>query len=274
MVGKFVTYALVIYCTGLIALVGLLSHHPWPKESPLSTGKPPTSLPAPDFKAIADTSARKAAFFTYLLPLVEWENQRLAAQREQLLTLQTKIANGRELSVRETEQLADWARIYEVDPAPLPELIERLDRRINGLPPALVLAQAAAESAWGTSRFAREGHNYFGQWCFSAGCGLVPKRRRPGAIHEVVQFDSPAASVAAYFHNINTHSAYHTLRVKRQVSARNREPPSAHELVAHLASYSERGEAYIEELRAIMQTNALEPGDPNTTSETASAHSS
>ena len=41
--------------------------------------------------------------------------------------------------------------------------------------------QAANESAWGTSRFARIGLNFFGQWCYSKGCGMVPKRRNTGA---------------------------------------------------------------------------------------------
>ncbi|MCR6652499.1 MAG: glucosaminidase domain-containing protein [Cellvibrionaceae bacterium] len=121
-----------------------------------------------------------------------------------------------------------------------------------------MLAQAASESAWGTSRFAREGYNYFGQWCFKAGCGIVPKRRLEGAYHEVTRFDSVRESVAAYFHNINTHSAYHGLRLLRQEKTARREPFSGHELAGKLTSYSERGAPYIEELRSIMRSNQLE----------------
>jgi Bax protein len=35
--------------------------------------------------------------------------------------------------------------------------------RVDTIPPAMVIAQAAIESGWGTSRFAEEGHNLFGQ---------------------------------------------------------------------------------------------------------------
>ena len=84
---------------------------------------------------------------------------------------------------------------------------------------------------------------------------------------------SPAASVAAYFHNINTHSAYHALRLRRQALSRSGTPPSAEELVAHLGNYSERGEVYIEELRAIMQTNSLESDPPEVALEAGSAQS-
>lgn len=271
MVGKFISYTLVAYCVGLIAVTGLLSHYPWPPDFQEHSAAPPASLPAPDFKAMEDTIVRKAAFFDYLLPLVEWENRRLSDLRKKLQAIQVRAASGQALSNRQQAQLAKWAQEFEIAPAPLPELLDRLDRRINGLPPALVLAQAAAESAWGTSRFAREGHNYFGQWCFSPGCGLVPKRRRPGAFHEVVRFESPAASVAAYFHNINTHSAYHALRLRRQALTRSGTPLNAEDLVVHLGSYSERGAVYIEELRAIMQTNPLESGQPEVALEAGSA---
>lgn len=43
------------------------------------------------------------------------------------------------------------------------------------LPPSLALAQAAEESGWGTSRFAREGNALFGQWTTDPDVkGLVP----------------------------------------------------------------------------------------------------
>ncbi len=34
--------------------------------------------------------------------------------------------------------------------------------RVSGVPAAVIVAQAALESAWGTSRLARSGHNLFG----------------------------------------------------------------------------------------------------------------
>ena len=36
--------------------------------------------------------------------------------------------------------------------------------KIDVIPVSLVLAQSAVESAWGSSRFAREGNNIFGEW--------------------------------------------------------------------------------------------------------------
>ena len=49
------------------------------------------------------------------------------------------------------------------------EIVNELMLRVDVLPVSLALAQAANESAWGTSRFALQGNNIFGQWCYEPG---------------------------------------------------------------------------------------------------------
>ena len=77
------------------------------------------------------------------------------------------------------------------------DIINELILRVDVIPVSLALAQAANESAWGTSRFALEGNNVFGQWCYKKGCGIVPAERRSGATHEVKSFTSVERSVQA-----------------------------------------------------------------------------
>ena len=71
------------------------------------------------------------------------------------------------------------------------------------------------ESGWGESRFAQQGNNLFGEWCFTKGCGIVPSQRKEGATHEVRRFDSVDDALASYMHNLNTGHAYKALRVAR-----------------------------------------------------------
>jgi Bax protein len=129
------------------------------------------------------------------------------------------------------------------------------------VPPSLALSQAANESAWGTSRFARSGHNYFGQWCFTTGCGVVPRHRTAGKQHEVAVFASPAAAVASYLHNLNSHPAYQRLREIRLQQRQQHQVVSGLALAAGLEKYSERGEDYIRELRAMIRHNRLSQYD-------------
>jgi Bax protein len=125
------------------------------------------------------------------------------------------------------------------------------------IPASLALAQAANESAWGTSRFAQDGNNFFGQWCYSDGCGIIPSRRRQGDIHEVRRFDTVKDSVQAYIHNLNTFPSYQMLRrIRQQLRQQNRNLDGA-SLADGLESYSERGLDYIEELQTMIYSNNL-----------------
>lgn len=261
-------YGLAGYCMSLVGTGFFLMNYPWPSDSPslaiIEETLPPDawvdSAP-PNFKAIRDIASRKEAFFQFFQPLIDQENQRLLEQREILLQLKERAAHGK-LRPKELALLEEWRTSYSVAEAPPAVVLQRLERRINQIPAAMALAQAASESAWGTSRFAREGNNYFGQWCFKPGCGMVPNRRREGASHEVATFASARESVRAYFLNINSHSAYHELRVLRQEKTAKGEPLTGYELVGALQKYSERGETYIEELRSIIRVNHLEPDIP------------
>ena len=122
----------------------------------------------------------------------------------------------------------------------------------------MVLAQAAIESAWGTSRFARQANNLFGQWCFAPGCGIVPLHRPSDATYEVEKFPSVGAAVEAYYLNLNTHAAYRALRTIRRESRLQGKTLSGALMVAGLEKYSGRGIHYVEELRSMIRTNQLE----------------
>ncbi len=218
----------------------------------------PVERPLPDFAALADVSLRKERFFDYLLPLVQAENEGLSEIRRRLGYLRDLYRWERNIDRRDHDWLALVISTYLLpagDPHS-PGFWTTVFERVDGLPTDLVLAQAANESAWGTSRFAREGNNLFGQWCFRPGCGIVPAGRAAGAQHEVAHFETVSQSVGSYMHNLNTGPSYQHFR---EIRARIREQgsePGAAELVAGLANYSARGLEYVDELRAMIRHNA------------------
>jgi len=132
-------------------------------------------------------------------------------------------------------------------------------RRTDEIPVALVLAQAANESGWGTSRFAREGNSLFGQWTFrKSTSGLVPDSRSQDAAHRVRSFESIRASVRAYLRNLNVGHAYVELRKLRAAMRKRGEPLDPLILATGLKRYSQRGEAYVEEIKALILSNRLQ----------------
>ncbi len=224
----------------------------------LVLGLRPAPGPLPDFDLDGPVEARKQAFFEFLAPLVREENARVAAQRERLLALEDRFEAGQPPGWWAQRWLRARAIEYELDSNPdrsVEETLVALKLRIDTVPPALAMVQAAAESAWGRSRFARQANNLFGQWCYEPGCGLVPRRRSQGARHEVAAFESPRQSVRRYLHNLNTHPAYAPLRRIRAGLREAGEPPRALALADGLLRYSERRQAYVDEIKAVIRAN-------------------
>lgn len=217
--------------------------------------KPLHNVKLPDFNGFSDVKEKKHAFFNFIRPHVEAENKKILQQRATLEIALMMVQYDEPLSRTQTKQVKTILNSYK-----LPETIDSLSlrqalRRVDIIPKELALMQAANESAWGTSRFARIGLNFFGQWCYSKGCGMVPNRRNTGADHEVAAFKSVRAAVTSYFKNINTHAAYKELRSIRADLRLQEKPISATKLSYGLISYSERGEAYIEELNQMINQN-------------------
>ncbi|MFT5506118.1 MAG: Bax protein [Gammaproteobacteria bacterium] len=221
---------------------------------------PDTFQVLPNFNAFAAGPERKNAFFDYFLPLIANANQSVLESRERI---NHWYQNRQNLTVEEKRRIQNIANYYRVRDFNLEtnDHWEILFTRVNQIPPSLALAQAANESAWGTSRFARKGNNFYGQWCFEPGCGLVPAKRDPNKTHEVAAFESPKESVNRYIHNLNSHRAYRNLRKIRQQLEKHKKTITGYELAAGLDKYSERGQDYIKELRAMIRFNKLEAYD-------------
>ena len=246
----------------LIVCVWLLSpsdHLSGPLPGPDASEQAPISV-VPDFAAVVEIDLRKRQFFDFLKDYIYAANAEVLETRQQLKRYDEIAASGSPFSPTERSWVLTLADEYDLDTTGLSEreITAELMSRVDEVPVAMALAQAANESAWGTSRFAVEGNNIFGQWCFEQGCGLVPLQRKGNASYEVRKFDSVGASVSAYIKNINSQYSYEELREWRARMRSRNEPLNAFDLVAGLAAYSERGEDYVDEIRSLIVQNELD----------------
>ncbi|TKF70203.1 glucosaminidase [Vibrio sp. F13] len=231
-------------------------------DSEQNFGDLTVSSDKPDFAAIEDVNKKKDTFFSYLRPSINIENKRITKERAFL----TKLSESG-LSSIDSEDASYAKRLGKLYSLPVPSegldqvwLTEMLNR-VNVLPEALVLTQAANESAWGTSRFATKANNYFGHWCYTKGCGLVPLQRNEGSSHEVATFSSSQESVHRYFMNLNRNRAYADLRaIRAKLAAQGDDlltTATATELTNGLLKYSERGSDYVTDLQAMIRHNEV-----------------
>jgi len=201
----------------------------------------------PSFNSIENTDVRKEVFFNYLLPSIYQKNSEIIALRKSII--------NDELSSSEIDKLTTKYRLNK--PATKDELLTVIDI----LPPSLVLAQAANESNWGRSRFAEDFNNYFGIWCFTKGCGTVPKQRDADANHEVANFNSLKACIDYYVLTINRNYAYQNLRLIRKAHRDALKPISGIALAEGLSNYAHPGDEYISSIQSVIRYNQLEKYD-------------
>lgn len=210
-----------------------------------------------DLRQIEQPGERKIIFIKAVLPLVLRVNEMILQDRRILMALRRRIESGDALPEFETRWLEDKAREYGLAKLDLTELV----RRVDIIPPSLALAQAAEESGWGTSRFAREGNAIFGQRIWHGPNGMVPGRRNEGETFKVRAYDQLIDGVMSYARNLNGHAAYDDFRRSREKQRRSGQIPRGYELALSLLSYSERGARYLVTIRKIMRVNGLQNFD-------------
>lgn len=211
----------------------------------------------PDFSSIQSIKEKKRAFFNYLKPEIVRQNALILQERSWLLAMRYELSLSPDsLNEFELSKLSELGMEYRVETATWnEEAIDKLLMKVDIIPTALILVQAANESAWGTSRFAQDGYNFFGLWCFRKGCGFVPRFRDDDAAHEVAKFSSLEQGVKTYINNLNRHPAYNELRLIRAQLRQSHQPIEAKALAEGLLKYSERGQAYVDEIVAMININ-------------------
>ncbi len=229
---------------------------PVPKQAIKKIEQPLHDVKLPNFAKIKDVKEKKRRFFAFIKPAVLAENEKILASRVEIERLIEQLSLEQPLTEEEHALIASLVKKYKVSKkfSLLKQLYE-LQLKVDIIPPALVLVQAANESAWGTSRFARMGLNFFGVWCYRKGCGMVPSGRNTGAKHEVAAYKSVSAGIARYLHNINTHHAYRVFRAIRGQLREQNQPLRPEILATGLTAYSERGTDYVLELTDMIRHN-------------------
>lgn len=229
-------------------------HYSWP---------PPDEVPAIALKRLPagfaelETGRRKTLFLRMLLPIALAE---IRLVREERRFIQDAFARGElDAAVEPGRSIVNLLGAYRVEgDLNDPRAREILLRRVDEVPVGLLLAQAANESGWGTSRFANQANNLFGVWTWDEDSGVVPALRAKGARHLVREYEDLRASVRGYLHNLNAGHAYVEFRKLREGMRQRGAPLDAMTLATGLTRWSERGPEYVAELRGMIAVNGLD----------------
>lgn len=124
--------------------------------------------------------------------------------------------------------------------------------RLSTHPTSIVLAQAALESGWGTSRLFLEANNVFGVWSFNPyEPRVLAVGHRGGKPIYLRRYDSIMHSVEDYFKTVGTSRSFEQFRDARLSSS------DPFHLISFLGLYSEQRELYTRKLQRIVEANDL-----------------
>lgn len=206
-------------------------------------------------------STLQEEFVFEMLPVIRKVNAEITDQRKFANEIIQKLQQQANLSNQEKNDFIRLLRYYRMNPdvsvdsmVCSPECLDELFLKIDIIPEKIALAQAAIESSWGRSRFAREGNSYFGIRCRRPGCGLEPEQAANEGFY-VRSYQSLMEGVKHYAKFLNAGRYYDDFRKRRKVSRSNGNELDPLYIVEGLQMYSVKRDAYINSLKTIIMYN-------------------
>ena len=197
------------------------------------------SIPRYKYTSVPDLSnldvrKKKEAFINLILPSILIEKERIKIMREYVF----ENKNGLPLDTK-SKVIIDYCGCNEIN-----SLLMCLTEQ----PTSIILAQAAIESGWGTSRFFIEGNNLFGIHSYNLEDERMKALNSDDPVF-VKKYDSISESIYDYLRNLAKSYAYKDFIEKRFLKKK----PT--DLIMYLEKYSIRRHKYTNDLRKIMVAN-------------------
>lgn len=189
---------------------------------------------------------KKKKFIDMMLPSILYAKYNMEQIRARVEEIAGRMAMGMALTEEEDIFLTDQMTAYKASG------IEELKEKLVTHPVSIVLAQAALESGWGTSRFFLEGNNVFGIWSYNPQENRIRANAgRQGRPVYLRKYDHISGSIQDYFNTIARSKAYRHFRAKRN------QTDNVFEMIPFLNRYSEMGPQYVAMLKHMIKRNDL-----------------
>jgi Bax protein len=204
--------------------------------------KPVLYSQVPDLSELS-VKDRKRRFIHLMLPAILLAQEKIAVERIQVERL---LENAEEQGFSSEDSIELNRFLEKFNAKNERDLLNRLHPH----PLSIILAQAAIESGWGSSRFFKEANNAFGIWSYNTNEPRIVagESRGEGAIF-LRSYDTLFESVYDYLLVVARGHAYRDFRNIRRKSQ------NPYRLIWFLSNYSEKRLGYVSSLRTIIEFN-------------------
>lgn len=209
----------------------------------------------PNLTELFPENSRTQSFVRFLIPIIECEHSEITSNRKFLENLIDK----NKLTHSDSTWLLKTAKYYKIRNFQYSQNeINELHNRIDIIPTEIVLSQAAIESNWGKSGFAKNNNNLFGMRTTSKTNGVIPKKRAANQTFLVASYKTVNQSIRSYMRNLNTHSAYKSFRQNRAKMRQENLQLDPYNLADGLTAYSTLGYDYVLMVKRTMKAYQTE----------------
>ncbi len=173
-----------------------------------------------DFTEIRSQNKRNELFIRILAPLALKINEEITNERNMLLRLERNFSQTGNLSETEQKKLENLAIKYDYftrlkGPERTDNQLKNLKTRIDGIPPSILIAAAAMESNWGTSRVAIQANSLYKEKVWFTNEGLEPSENKNDGYRFKI-FPSLLESMRSFARTFNSNINYQSVWMARQ----------------------------------------------------------
>lgn len=181
-----------------------------------------------DFAALTDATERNQIFIKILMPLVLKINQEIMEEKLDLDAIRTSYETTGDFDEVDIYFLESLAKKYDVttpfkDTRRYMLLLKELTRRIDIIPPSILISTAAIYTNWGTSRIAVQANNLYKIRDWYTTEGLEPIGENDDTYRYHI-FPSLEESMRQYALKINSNVNYEQFWNSRKESRRRNTP--------------------------------------------------
>ncbi|MBR9999224.1 MAG: glucosaminidase domain-containing protein, partial [Cyclobacteriaceae bacterium] len=193
-----------------------------------------------------DTELRKQKFIELLLPAILVTKYEIFKENKRTIDIWGKLKSNMNITPNDSVFMENLFIKYDT------KNFAEINQRQQVHPNSIILAQAAIETGWGSSRFFLQGNNAYGIWSFSKLDDRMESLSARGDIKIYLKkYSTVMESVVDYFHTISKSWAFDQFRKRRA------ETDNAYELIWYLNKYSELRNDYVKKVGEVMIQNQL-----------------
>ena len=173
-----------------------------------------------DFTQIRSQNKRNELFIRILAPLALKINEEIANERNTLLRLERRFSQNGSLSNAEQKKLEGLAVKYDYftrlkGSERTDNQLKNLKMRIDSIPPSILIAAAAMESNWGTSRIAMQANSLYKEKVWFTNEGLEPLENKDDGYRFKI-FPSLLDSMRSFARTFNSNINYQSIWMARK----------------------------------------------------------